>query len=218
MNIVQVVQYSSEILDESSQQRLSKEKNYDTTKINCYKNESESMSLCISLVTKNRIVLMTDSRSTYVDKNTFIDGFKKIVYLPIAKMAFICSGTNIVDGENITDFIANHEHDISNDSAQDVLKKMAVLLQGTGFQALINLCVNQINHWGIRSFYLNFSSDSTNMEVMSNKMLWSAGNYNIINLLYKSENGDFCVPNLETYSEKQAIAFFISSDKNSASI
>lgn len=91
----------------------------------------KSMSYTNALISQNRIVMSSDSRSVIVRDNKIIkysDSFQKIVFLPLLQVGLALAGINMIDNLPITDFLLQNDMEKTG-SVSEKLENIALLLQ-----------------------------------------------------------------------------------------
>lgn len=201
-NINRIDSNKDNIIMENDEYILTKKIKKDIVK----QEETEDMSMAFVLNTKNRIILISDSRST--TNNSYIDNFKKIVYLPKSQMEFICTGKNIIDDENITDFILKYDNELVGKNTMNAVKYIVDKIKDNlfGSKDIINICGNKFTS-NIKENSYYYDINGTNDCIMPNKLLWRNNENSIFTKLFIEEN-NVIIPQLSILNEKQSIELF----------
>lgn len=139
----------------------------------------KSMSYANALISQNRIVMSSDSRSVIIRDDKIIkynDNFQKIVFLPLLKVGLVLTGINLIDDLPITDFLLQNDMEKTG-SVSEKLENIALLLQQHISEqkgAYINIACGGFEN-GAAALYFTDIRKGQDFVIHQSELLWEAG-------------------------------------------
>lgn len=139
----------------------------------------KSMSYANALISQNRIVMSSDSRSVIIRDDKIIkynDNFQKIVFLPLLKVGLALTGINMIDDLPITDFLLQNDMEKTG-SVSEKLENIALFLQQHISEqkgAYINIACGGFEN-GAAALYFTDIRKGQDFVIHQSELLWEAG-------------------------------------------